>query len=451
MPSIPFDLYPLILENLPLEALKQCSLTNRALHELALPLLFHSVTLRSDYLNPLLDQLNFFIGGNTTPIARFVREVHLNIYAFVSSTPAAFEYQTFFHLIASQLAVLDIGGRKIRWAIGWSPSPKDWEICKDLLVDLVTLATSLESIIVGEGCPIPLAELVALCPSLCSITLIDPDTPLLHESSHWKHGLIRKSPQNLRNLTIRWAEHWDRPSALSVLTLVGQSINSADSGASSAFRSLFLHGFDWLAKEGVIQIVDLLFSPLSLFDNLREIQLPPVLFRSMDATCSLSSLPSLPTLKIITFTIGAMTEYTTQQWPVFFEWILQVISATPSLEKLAFEIAYNDYVSDRKLTMLIAVLEGKIDVLPELNFVLVAKGIDPAAAVSSEELTEWLRSKLPTLSASGKLKMTSKWERQVAGSFGDLMRSLSLTVKMGLEVLTVDSRRAKKSPILAQC
>jgi hypothetical protein len=280
MRSIPFELYHLILEYLPLKALKKCSLTNRALHEQALPILFHSVTLR-DYFPSLLAQLTFFNGRNEAQVTQSIRELHLNLYTIAGNTAAATEFKIFFNNIALRLQVLDMGERRIHGKFGGSPSPKYCDTARNLLVDFIPCATSLVSITVGEESPIPLAVLVNLCPSIRSITLIDPDTSLLRTSSCGKRGSIQNSLHSLQFLTLKCSHKGDWSSAVSILTLVGQSINLTDSGVSSALRSLYLHGFDWLTKEEVIQFVDWLFSPRSLFGNLHDIHFPPIVFQLM--------------------------------------------------------------------------------------------------------------------------------------------------------------------------
>ncbi|KAH8826315.1 hypothetical protein DL96DRAFT_1816680 [Flagelloscypha sp. PMI_526] len=404
MPSIPFELYPLILEHLPLKTLKKCSLTNHTLHELVLPFLFRSVTLR-DYFTPVLAQLTFFNRRKKAQVTRFIQELHLNIYSMAGTTLAAIEYKIFFTNVAPQLRVLDIGGRLIRWKFGDHPSPKEWETTRNLLVQFIPRATSLVSLTIGEASSIPLAELVTWCPSVRSLTLINPDKPLLNPPSRWKRGSIQNSFHNLQSLTLQSSQHRDRASAFSTLTLVGQSINLANPGASSAIKSLSLHGFDWLTKEEVIQFVGWLFSPETHFDNLREIHFPPVVFYFMGETSSPVALSSLPTLKTITFIIGTMTDYVSQQWPVFFEWLFKVLSAPHSLEKLNFEVSFSESVSDRDLMMMLGVCDRMIDSLPELTFVLILKRIDRSGVICGEAFPKWLKYNLPTLSASGKLNI----------------------------------------------
>ncbi|KAH8826317.1 hypothetical protein DL96DRAFT_1816681 [Flagelloscypha sp. PMI_526] len=414
MRSIPFELYHLILEYLPLKALKICSLTNRALHELALPFLFYSVTLR-DYFPSLLAQLTFFNGRNETQVTRSIRELHLNLYTISGNTAAASDFEIFFNNIALQLRVLDMGERRIHGKFGGSPSPKYCDTSRNLLVDFIPCTPSLVSITVGEESPIPLAELVTWCPSVRSITLIDPDTSLLRTSSCGNRGSIQNSLHNLQILALQCSHKGDWSSAVSTLTLVGQSISLADSSVSSAIRSLYLHGFDWLTKEDVFQFVDWLFSPRSLFENLHDIHFPPVVFQLMGETSSPVSLSSLPTLKTITFTIGTLNSDVTRQWPIFFEWLLQLLSAPHSLKKLAFEVLFNEYASDRDLMTMFGILDRNVDSLPELTFTLVVKGIKKSQVICGESFTKWLKYKLPALNASGKLHInlsvprTFKW------------------------------------------
>ncbi|KAH8826318.1 hypothetical protein DL96DRAFT_1816682 [Flagelloscypha sp. PMI_526] len=409
MPSIPLELYPLILGFLPLETLKICSLTNRAIHELALPSLFHSVILRDD-LTALLGQLSFFNRKSEARVTQCIREIHLNIDSMAGTTPAALEYMTFFDNIAPRLSVLDISGRKIYRKYGSGRLPQNLKAVRDLLVDFILRSTSLVSITVGKDSPILLAELVPLCPSVSSIILIDPDAQFLQTSSRGKRDIPLNTARTLHSLTLQCHDQWNRSSALSIMNLVGQSINLAYPGTSSKIRYLSLHGFFWLTKREVTEITGWLLSPNSLFNNLHQIHFPQVLFQSIDGNSLPISFLTMPTLKRVIFTIGAITSNVSRKWSIFFEWLLKVLSESHSLEELVFEVLLHEYRPIDDLMMTMDVFDSKADPIPVLTFVLVMRGMERSEEIFARAFTKWLKRELPTLRAAGKLNIKRRWE-----------------------------------------
>ncbi|KAH8826328.1 hypothetical protein DL96DRAFT_1607707 [Flagelloscypha sp. PMI_526] len=405
------ELYPLIMSHLPSETVKRCSLINHALHELARPIIFSSVSL-SRHPQNLPSQLAFFNSMNGVQMTRYIRELHLNLFSLVR-TLASYqkEFETFFGNIVPNLRVLDIDGTQ-----NWGYMSMDYSSSKNFLVDLIPRAVSLVSLRIKQSCLLSLGEIMILCPCVRFLDLVDPDDALLQPSAQLKrHAPASDLTPKLHSLNLTKTQP-QSSNDLTILHLILRSINSVALGVSSQIKVLSFHGFHWLKKEPTTLFVQEFLSPKSLLDGLHEIHFPQVVYQSINDSSLLLSLSNLPKLKIIVFNIGPMTKSVSRNWPIFFTWIREVLSEPHSLEKLVFEVPLVAYVPVIDPMMIMNVLDGKGDAIPELTFIVAMTGLVMTGMEWKEEervtaFTGWLNHEFPTIKTLGRLSIIHQWKK----------------------------------------
>ncbi|KAH8826329.1 hypothetical protein DL96DRAFT_1607709 [Flagelloscypha sp. PMI_526] len=401
MATIPSELYPLIMAYLPSATLKICALINRALNALARPILFHSISL-SGHLDTLLWQMTFFNGTKGPQVTRYIRELHLNIHSMLSTMSVSHEYIILFETIAPDLRVLTL--------MDEDSESMEFMASRNLLLNLIPRVTSLVSLRVEQSCLLPLGELISLCPSVCSLELVDPDTTLLQPSAHLKTELTTSSTPKFHSLILTHTQTQFLDD-LTTLHLVAHFLNSAIPGMSSNIRVLALQGSYRFTKSQAPQFIDALLSPKSSFDILHEIRFPQSFYQAIDETSPPMPLSNLPTLKTIAFSIGVMTKSVSRNWSIFFTWILKALSQPHSLETLVFEVSLRAYVPVDDLMMTMDVLDGKGDSIPELVFVLIMTGVEWQEEEKCKAFIRWLERELPTLKTLRRLTIVRKWKK----------------------------------------